>query len=432
MAYAGIVSRITTRPHPNADKLKIGICHGHQVVVGSDTQDGDLGIFFPSDGALSHEFCLNNGLYNAEALHELGIPFTQGETLGYFGIKRRIRAQNFRGQKSDGFWCPLSYLNYLDPGDGYTWDQLLAEGDQITVIRGEVICEKYYSEATRRAMARTGQKPRPANPMFPKHVDTAQFRFMTDLPAECVMYITEKLHGTSGRYGLVLEEQPNPWYRRLFGLPPKKEWVYLNGSRNVTLSDASGPGFYGTNEFRYNVTQGLTLRKGEVLFFEIVGYIDKDRPIMPAQDVTKLKDKALEKTYGKRMFYTYGCEPGEHKMYVYKIMQFNEDGHGLELSWTQMRQRCQELGLQTVPLLKSGYVPIGGGDQFDLEIARRIVEELMDGPSKLDNRHIREGVVVRLESPHGVTHVKAKSFNFGVLEGYIKDSEDYVDVEESA
>ena len=32
MSYQAIVCRILTRSHPNADKIKIGICQDHQVV----------------------------------------------------------------------------------------------------------------------------------------------------------------------------------------------------------------------------------------------------------------------------------------------------------------------------------------------------------------------------------------------------------------
>ena len=42
MPYAAIVTRIKTKPHPNADKLLLGEVHGHQVVVGLDTEDNEL------------------------------------------------------------------------------------------------------------------------------------------------------------------------------------------------------------------------------------------------------------------------------------------------------------------------------------------------------------------------------------------------------
>lgn len=434
MSYQAIVTKIQTRPHPKADRLQLGSCCGNTVVVGLDVKDGDVGVFFGPDGQLSHEFCVANNLYNAAAREEFKLG--PSDRLGFFSANRRVRSQNFRGVKSDGFWVPLSYFHYLYP-EGVTTAEPFVPGFQFTALDGQQICEKYYTPATRRAMAAGKVKQRKEHVMFPKHVDTMQFRFLPDIPQDSVVYITEKLHGTSGRYGLVLDEQPFPAWKavandvcmNLFGkmlFYPKREWVYLNGSRNVTLEHTEGPGFYGTNDFRYDVVRDIQLRKGEVLFFEIVGYVNSESMIMPAQDTTKLKDKEVEKAYGKRMAYTYGCQPGEHKIYVYKILQLNEDGQGVELTWTQMVGRCYELGLETVPLLEAPMAVVS------MEDVKKSVEVLMNGPSALDWRHIREGVVVRIESPQGIQHVKAKSFEFGVLEGYIKEKDDYIDTEEIA
>jgi hypothetical protein len=53
-------------------------------------------------------------------------------------------------------------------------------------------------------------------------------------------------------------------------------------------------------------------------------------------------------------------------------------------------------------------------------------------PSSLDKRHIREGVIVRWESEHGTGFLKNKGHAFKVLEGIVKDSDGYVDMEESS
>lgn len=430
MSYQAVVARIHTHPHPNADRLQLGTVCGNQVVVGLDTQDGELGVFFGPDGQLSHDFCVANGLYNESARRALGLPVADGEKYGFFSENRRVRAQNFRGVKSDGFWVPLSYFGYLNVRDlGVEFP----EGYQFTAHNGQEICEKYYTPATRLAMARREYIKKRENAMFPKHADTGQFRFVAVLPEDSIVYLTEKLHGTSGRYGLVLDEVPatgfKGWVNRVTGrtmFKPMKAWTYLNGSKNVILEKTQGPGFYGTNDFRYDVVRNITLHKGEVLYFEIVGDVIEGQPIMPSQDTTKVK--GLDKLYGKRMSYTYGCQPGEHRMYVYKIIQVNEDGKEIELTWTQMRRRCMELGLKTVPLLARVFYK-------DIDQLRKLVDEHTDATlgSKLDSRHIREGVVIRVETEEGpITHVKNKSWEFGVLEGYIKERDTYVDLEEIA
>ncbi len=217
----------------------------------------------------------------------------------------------------------------------------------------------------------------------------------------------------------------------MFRRPATKTWTYLNGSRNVTLENAAGPGFYGTNDFRYDVVRDVKLQKGEVIFFEIVGYVHDNTPIMPPQDVSKLKSKEFERQYGKQMEWTYGCQPGQHKMFVYKIIQTNEDGYGVELSWTQMLRRCDELGLQVVPLLDAFYIGPGADtDEGTTENWRRIIEGNVNGPSTVSAKQIREGVVARIESIGGIRYVKEKSYEFKILEGIVKDNASYVDLEE--
>lgn len=52
------------------------------------------------------------------------------------------------------------------------------------------------------------------------------------------------------------------------------------------------------------------------------------------------------------------------------------------------------------------------------------------GSSTLDDGHIREGVVVRVEGPGVDFHLKYKSFWFCELEGIAKNKDDYVDPED--
>jgi hypothetical protein len=58
------------------------------------------------------------------------------------------------------------------------------------------------------------------------------------------------------------------------------------------------------------------------------------------------------------------------------------------------------------------------------------VESLVEGPSFLDPSHIKEGVVLRIESDQGIQFLKHKSHIFKVLEGISKDDDQAVDIEE--
>ena len=111
-----------------------------------------------------------------------------------------------------------------------------------------------------------------------------------------------------------------------------------------------------------------------------------------------------------------------------------------------MTKRSRELGVPMVPLMKSfvltGTAVWGGGlDLSDAESLAMQVDQLTEVdpkdpralPSSLDPNTLREGVVVRYETPDGeIGWLKNKSFYFGVLEGYLKESDDYVDTEEAS
>jgi hypothetical protein len=430
--YQAIVARIQTRPHPNADRLQLGTVVGHQVIVGLDTADGTLGVFFPSDGQLSALMCAANDLIGRIN------PDTGKHEGGFFAANRRVRAQSFRGAKSDGYWTELSALKWT--GADLT---ILKDGDSFDSLNGQLVCEKYYTPATKRAMSQP-QARKKRDLVFPEHVDTKQFRYFKDaIPADAIVYVTEKLHGTSMRYGHVPEKLPNSWWKRLLGHEPTRtDWKHLNGSRHVVLKDDTDPGYYGTNTFRYDVTQNIVLHKGEILYGEIVGDVQAGQPIMTPQPV-KDDVKHLRKEYGDTMRYTYGCAEGEHKMFVYRVTRINEDGIEIDLSWPQVVQRCGELGLQTVPLIatclarsaNNNYPWLHFNHESQTWLAASGVSALTtytDYPSLLDGRHIREGVVFRIESCSGITFLKEKSFAFKVLEGIIKDSDSYVDTEETA
>jgi hypothetical protein len=213
---------------------------------------------------------------------------------------------------------------------------------------------------------------------------------------------------------------------------PKFKWEYINGTRNTVLETRTKDGFYGKEEFRINATKNIKLNKGEVIYGELVGYTENGAPIMAQQDTTKLKDKGLVKRFGNLITYKYGCNPGCCKLYIYRITYVNEDGMQIDLPWVDVVKRCKELGLETVPHIET-FIFDG-----DYEALKKKVNTLTDGesgmevfPSVLDNTHIEEGVVLRVESPEYKTYwLKAKNTIFLILEGVLKDSDNFVDTEE--
>lgn len=410
MSYNAIVSKIKVAPHPNADRLQLGYVRGARVVVSLETQDDQLGVFFPADGQISAEFATAHDLVARKD--------AQGNRAGgFFETNRRVRAQNLRGVRSEGFWVPLSYFEFT----GYDVTQL-TEGMEFDTLNKIPICNKFYTKATLSVI--NGKKRVRFNVDMPEHGETAQFRFV-DVPTGAYVSVSEKEHGTSFRYGYVDTFTPRKWWQRLFS---RSEYVikkeYVLGTRRAILGKKNEQeftgGYYGNGD-PYTIAPAKLhgkLKPNEIVYGEVVGFL-KIGAALFTQNAAKLPD--VKKQYGENVVFKYGCLPGESKLKVYRIVQ-----DGRDLSRFEIERRCEELGVEMVRELDS---LVFDGDRDALN-AR--VEALLEGPSTFDDSHLREGVCLRIESPHGIRIVKAKSWTFGVLEGYIKDDENYVDAEEVA
>ena len=450
--YQALITHITVREHPNPEikRLAVGNAAGHQLIVSKDTPEGTLGVLFPPDGQLSHEMCYHNNLYRL-GKGENADP----KASGYFEENRRVRTQKFKGIASEGIWFPLESLAWT----GADLSELKA-GETITALNGKLLCEKYYSKATRRAMdqqKKQGRKTKLA-PMFKEHFDTPQLRYTIGaIPDGARLIITEKLHGTSGRsmHGQVVEiKQILPFYLETYllalawlssyiSLPnwlfpdlsryevEETRWEHIMGTRRVVRfgeGNSVGDWYAGTN-FRDQIHKNLALHKGETLYYEIVGYDENGGTIMATYGLDGDDEvyKELRKQYGKApMVFSYGQEPGTYGVWVYRITMTNEDGYSVEYSHDQVVARCRELGLKVVPTLAIHQLV---GD-FTKESLIELCSKLARGPSTLDSKHIREGVCVRVESPEMNTILKWKGFEFAHLEGIAKNEDTFVDLED--
>lgn len=450
--YTALVAELkNVRPHPNADRLKLADCFGEQVIVGLEDNEGDIGIYFPSGGRLSEDFCIANNL----------IGYTDPETGerkgGLFDDKRRVKAQKLRGESSYGFWCPLTYLSnfvkYIAKtkynGDmitsvtdtqRYSYDPKtdtalvgVVIGDQITDYAGYNICTRYETPKTREA-AQNNQKqnpPKPRSIWFPEHYDTSQFLYEIDkIPAGARIIITEKLHGTSARMGNTYNKIVLPWIKQQLNkiYPWFKDHVYKMsvGTRKTVLSDKKTD-FYNDKNFRYNVVPKTELHPGEIVYGEIVGYTTNKSPIQGSFNPGKVS-KEFQKLYGSAMAWSYGCEKDsltrQQALYVYRIRIVTPEIQK-ELSFDELSTRCFELGLNTVPVLAD---IVYDGNK---EALKELVVELSSGASVLDT-HCKEGVVLRVETtPTHHYALKYKTPEFKMMESHSRDIDTFIDQEES-
>ena len=471
MAYVGYVTILkNVRKHSNADRLQVGECFGNQVIVSLDYKEGQMGVYFPVDGQLSERFCQVNDLVRRKD--------ENGNACGGYldPDKRNIKALRLRGEQSDGLFMPLTCLA------DFTKISDLKEGDTISVLNGEEICRKYIP---RRNVARTSGKSKSGKakanfaPTFYEHVDTAQLAYnLGQFKVGDIVELTLKMHGTSGRTGyLPLRKWKKSWLDKLLKRQGKeyREYGYVTGTRRVVLDDTHTGGFYSDNEFRHVMADKFEgkLRKGEVVYYEIVGFVNENTPIMGSVKNSKISDKAFTKQYGPETVWSYGCDPhggwaetsvapdefnGDSKVrapkcevYVYRMTQVNEDGDVVELSPDQVRMRCEQMGVKTVPVFERFIIPeyteehsvafaaYGGEDWVATEripvdpgeYVLRKVEEYFDGPDPIGKTHVREGVVARIVNRPNIAVYKHKNFSFKVLEGIAKDEAVAPDMEEA-
>lgn len=491
MAYYGFVTTLkNVRPHPNADRLQLGDCFGNTVCVNLDYYEGQVGVYFPTDGQLSVEFATQNNL--------LRLKDENGNNIGGYmdPDKRNVKAIKLRGEKSDGLFLPLSCLDYCYPDVYGGAAKVLKVGNRIDICNGHEICKKYIPKGNSRnsnagGTSRTRKRKVAVAPLFSEHADTEQLAYnLSAFRPGDEIEITLKMHGTSQRTGYlpVLKGYKRTLKDRIFRKEgePIYDWGYVTGTRRTVLDDYEG-GYYGSNEFREAHSKLFEGRlwRGETVYYEVVGFTTNGSPIMGVCNNKKLNDKDFVKRYGEITTFSYGCDPDGCKdgelvkfatnvegdklmsftqlpqsdIYVYRMTMTNEDGDVVEYTPDFMRYRCEQMGVKTVPLFAKGKIAMSGlvnlidyrteedfivaegdetreGDPLSYEYlpgesVKKAAEIFYDGPDPVGKIHVREGVVVRIINRPKFTAYKHKNFSFKVLEGIIKESATAPDMEEA-
>ena len=117
-----------------------------------------------------------------------------------------------------------------------------------------------------------------------------------------------------------------------------------------------------------------------------------------------------------------------YDIYVYRITQTLANGDKIDYNWEQVKQRCRELNVNYVPEL----AVVNISTETHKERLADKVKELTESESREFPDHIREGVCVRLEDGSFKPKIlKNKAFLFRVMEGQIKEEDDYEDIEEN-
>ena len=420
---------------------------GVQTITSKDYSLGGKYVYFHPDIQLSKDFCDANDLCvrKDEAGKKIGG--------GYFSDKRRVVAQKFGGVKSEGIIFKLDAFSYLGESAMKKLNSMKL-GDEFDFIGANEVCckytvkqrkksrlenlietvkrsqylyrlvpllvwllvlqKKYYSLVYRwkdfKAQFRTDKY----NSNFQRHEDTEQLRFyVKTIPVGAEIIITEKIHGTSARTAYLPDTSFKGRLKGLFGINNYRRYV---GSRNVVLDEGQDDPFYGTGEqFRWEMASKFEyMEPGEDFSYEIAGFTKKGP--MFEQSLAKLKkDYKSLKNYKDPMVFSYGCEGlGHCREFVYKYSKLI-DGKMVVQDWDTTKERCFELGLKTVPELDR-FIYDGDVDKLLARINKYLANDDIV-PSYLDDRHITEGICLRINGEFWSTY-KHKSFLFAVLEGF--------------
>ena len=417
MAYFGLVTKLhNVHKDPNSDRLYLADCYGEGVIIGPDMTERELVLYLPTDGEIERFFGNEFLLFRK---NEDGTA--QG---GYIENNGHIRAIKLRGNQSSGVVISLAKV-YEKFGD-QKWN----DGDKVNTINGKEFCRKYIPKHKNyNGVPKTSYKGRKAEgivyPEFDMHADTEQLAYNLDkfIPGD-IISLSLKMHGTSQRSMKTYAELPNGFFRRLFRLPKRKKEVYVCGTRRCVITKNS-EGYYGNDAFRMPHHEKIApfVEDGMEVFYEVVGYYGPGEgdTIMPIADNSKMNDKAFVKEFGKKTVFSYGCNPGESKMFVYRI---EKGGH--DFSPEEIVAWCNKAGVNHVPYIDT-FVFTTVEDLQDR--INKYFEDLHDPVGKT---HVKEGVVVRiLGRPTGWKAYKSKTYEFKVLEGIIKEVSGEADMEEA-
>jgi|ERR1019366_3138605 RNA ligase (TIGR02306 family) len=311
---------LTVRNHHNAHSLDIVTVYGFEIVTGRDQYvPGDLCIFVPPDSILPMD--LETKLF--------GGPDSKIKL-----NKSRVKQIKIRGTYSQGLLIePEIALQYLKDHQGLrshiNQSFFSLEKDYASVIgivKYEPPAPSYQGPSLKR------DKPK-ENSFFHVYGGIDNFKWYPDLFAEGEQVsITEKIHGSNIRFGMV-PYVANNLYRKLLkflGLTPKFEWVY--GSNRVQLQQRKGyKGWYGENVYgnvlaKYNAKDKV--QPDEIWYGELYGS-------------------------GIQGNYNYGCKEGEHKLVVFDL-KYQNGTDSYFASPDDFMTIAKERGFEVVPELYRG------------------------------------------------------------------------------
>ena len=426
---AKIVVLPEPRKHTNADRLQVFSIDFQNVITNLDYLAGDIVVYFPVESAINKDLIsfingFEDKILNVDPLQK-----------GFFNKHARVRAISLRGEKSQGFVLPIriveSWLR-LQLGSAYKPDGITGMfGDNYRDIVGTefdsyndiLVCKKYVPKFSRtpgipglKSDGKTVRISRLVENQFRLHNDTDNLRKNADkIKPNDFIGIHYKKHGTSWVVGNVLVKKSLTWFEKLllkFGVNIiTEEYGPVYSSRKIVKNEFETKDhnhFYGYDLWADIKDQIIEkIPNGYTLYGEYIGF-DKN-------------GKMIQKDFD------YGCEPGNGKIYVYRITVTNVNGQVLELDDNQIKQFCDKSGLlYTDTFLFYGqardrYPHLEVDSHWNQNFIQMLEADYNDKDCYMctQNQVPEEGIIVRVQDLYDYKAYKLKSARF--LEKETKD-----------
>lgn len=362
------------------DNLRGVPIDGYQALVSKDVQVGDILVVFPAESQIEHWFAHK---FNLHRHSDLNWNITE---TGYLEDNRRVRAIRLRGHQSNALAMDAAVV-------GATKDDV---GTLFDTVDGVLLSKKYELPVKGNPSQKSARTSVFAKVNLPEHLDTENYwRNQEKIGPDEFVTVTQKIHGTSVRYGRV----PVPriltrWQRvlRWFGAEIQDtEYAFVVGSRKVIKSVVRGGSAQTNGNADHFYESDLWSQQGEkyadlipngvVVFGELIGWTPEGAPIQQG--------------------YTYNVPKGETAFYIYRVATITPDGKLYDLSWNGVKQFAFERGLNVVPELWNGPHFMFDVSQFiDTRFADEYIRDgsFIEHPLPLsDKKTVDEGVVVRKE-----------------------------------
>jgi len=390
-----------------------------QVVVGKDDyNENDLVVYFDSN------LCIEQAVIEAiDKQHENYNKENFVSISRYLAKGNRVKTVKLRNTISDGLVIPVEkFESFLDKKTKSSFN----EGFSFNDLGDIHICHKYVPPVKQQSTpgSKKDRKKRKLihieDGFFPEHEDTLQLaRNIENINLEDIIHISRKYHGTSSRTGYILVDRASLKNKILKFLKIKNnEYNYVYGSRRVvkeieTIKIKEKQHFYSSDIWTKvgKETFKGKLHKGEIIFYEIVGFLPDGNPI--------------QKICGNA--YDYGAPPKSCKVLVYRITLTNEDGYTVEYSIEQIKERCKQMSVDFVEEYYHGKAKnlfnINIDDHWHNNFLESLKVEFLekDAIDCLNKTTADEGIVIR-KNTFNFEAFKLKSNRF--LERESKDLED--------